>query len=161
MPKLGLLVVGAILIFIAGLFRMVGAGIFAWSLPAEGETPSLSESYNPAYFGLPQTVAGYKVLAVLTSDNTACMSPGSRKLVLQAAHSLAAQGDEVLSTTAGDAAVAAELRKRGLADFAREGWVRVGPELTFDEFVMQAQDWNAHRREHGCEPPASASPTPR
>lgn len=46
-------------------------------------TPVLGNSYDPAGYGLPSTMAGYKTFAVLTSENTACRMPGEKRLVLQ------------------------------------------------------------------------------
>jgi hypothetical protein len=41
------------------------------------------ESFDPAYYGLPDAIAGYKIIAVETSANFACMTPGNIKLILQ------------------------------------------------------------------------------
>jgi len=44
----------------------------------------ISSSYSPPDYGLPNTLAGYKVMAVKTSENTACMSTGTKRIILQA-----------------------------------------------------------------------------
>ena len=40
-------------------------------------------SFEPAYYGLPEVIAGYKIIVVETSENIACMPPGNIQLVLQ------------------------------------------------------------------------------
>jgi hypothetical protein len=46
-------------------------------------TSTLSD-FDPAYYGLPDIIAGYQILAVETSENVACMPSGMMKLVLRA-----------------------------------------------------------------------------
>ena len=41
------------------------------------------KTYDPAYYGLPEVIAGYKILGVETSENIACMPPGTIRLLLQ------------------------------------------------------------------------------
>lgn len=59
------------------------------NLPTEAPTPVLPplsdspDQFDPKSYGLPDTIAGYKVLGVVTSENQACMVPGSKSLVLQ------------------------------------------------------------------------------
>lgn len=51
---------------------------------AGSASPPRMVPYEIAQQGLPTTIAGYKVLTVLTSGTTACMPPGEKHLILQA-----------------------------------------------------------------------------
>ena len=125
------------------------------------EKPSRTPAsvYDPAYYGLPDTIAGYKVLAVLTSDNTACMPPGAKRLILQTTQPTV---EEFLKTS--DAAgIKAELEQKGFPEFAKWGVEIGGPDATFDKVVSENEDWNAFSRKYGCVtsgPPATSAPTP-
>jgi hypothetical protein len=55
--------------------------------PTNTAVPALPESFDPKTYGLPETLAGYAVLAVLTSENRACMPPGQNTVVLQSPYS--------------------------------------------------------------------------
>ena len=102
--------------------------------------------YLPAQYGLPDTIAGYKVLAVLTSDNTACMPPGAKRLILQTTQPTV---EEFLETS--DAAgIKAELEQKGFPEFAKWGVEIGGPDATFDKVVSENEDWNAFSRKYGC-----------
>lgn len=52
--------------------------------PTSTPYPTVSpETFDPIYYGLPEVIAGYKILAVQTSENIACMIPGIIRLILQ------------------------------------------------------------------------------
>ena len=47
-------------------------------------TPAFSENlYNPARYGIPSTLSGYKILAIFTSDDIPCMLPQAKRVLLQ------------------------------------------------------------------------------
>ena len=50
------------------------------ALPPLADSP---DQFDPKTYGLPDTIAGYKVLGVVTPKNKACMMDGSNTLVLQ------------------------------------------------------------------------------
>lgn len=103
-------------------------------------------TYDPAHYGLPSTIAGYKTFAVLTSDNTACMMPGEKRLVLQTTQ---ANVQSFLSTS-DYAAIEKDLQQRGFADFAQNNIQIVGPGTTFDQFLSENEKWNEDSNKYGC-----------
>lgn len=46
-------------------------------------TPEATPLYDPAQYGVPDTLGGHKVLAVLTPQDVACMPSGAKRVVLQ------------------------------------------------------------------------------
>jgi hypothetical protein len=118
-------------------------------------TPS---TYDPSYYGLPPTIAGYKTFAVLTSDNTACMMPGEKRLVVQASQATVqgflSEGDYT--------AIQNDLQQHGFGDFAQGNMEIVGPGTTLDQFLSENEKWNKAGKEYGCvtSAPASTFPNP-
>jgi hypothetical protein len=47
-------------------------------------TSVLTNPYNPAQYGIPETLGGYKVIAVFTPQDVACMLEGQKQIILQA-----------------------------------------------------------------------------
>jgi hypothetical protein len=122
-------------------------------------SPTAASSYDPARYGLPGTIAGYKVFAVLTSDNTACMMPGEKRLILQATQ----QSVEDFLKTSNGPDINTELVQKGFPAFARWGVQVVGPGTKLDEFLSENQKWNALMQKHGCVttgPIPTMAPTP-
>ncbi len=109
-------------------------------------TPTPPSPYDPARYGLPPTIAGYKTFAVLTTDNTACMMPGEKRLILQATQ---ANVQDFLSASS-KAAIQQDLQQRGFADFAQSNVQIVGPGTTLDQFLSENEKWNEDRKMHGC-----------
>ncbi len=107
---------------------------------------SVPATYNPAQYGLPERIGGYKVLAVLTSDNTACMMPGEKRLILQADHS---NVDDYLKNSDPEA-VKKELEQRGLAEMAKWGFQIVGPGANLETILSEHQKWNEQAQKSGC-----------
>jgi hypothetical protein len=103
-------------------------------------------TYDPAHYGLPPTIAGYKTFAVLTSDNTACMMPGEKRLVLQ---TMQANVQRFLSTS-DYTAIEKDLQQRGFADFAQGNIQIVGPSTTLDQFLSENERWNEDSKKYGC-----------
>jgi hypothetical protein len=110
------------------------------------ERASVPATFDPAQYGLPDTIGGYKVLAVLTSDNTACMMPGERRLILQATQPTV---QDYLKDTHYDA-IKKDLQERGLAEMAKWGEEIVGPGVNLKQVMSEQQRWNEHVQEYGC-----------
>ena len=102
-------------------------------------TPNL---YNPARVSVPSYVGGYKVLAVFTSDNLACMNPGEIRLVLQAPE------------TNMDKYLANSNPKDIHKDLEQHGWNAtieiVGPGITIDQIIGESAKWNQDMKKTGC-----------
>ncbi|MBC8098816.1 MAG: hypothetical protein H7Y11_05195 [Armatimonadetes bacterium] len=100
--------------------------------------------YLPAYYGLPDTIAGYKVLAVMTSENTECIGiPGQQRLVIQVTepdldHYLSGDTYDVLQK-----AVAA------LGNSSTTIMI-TGPGADFETLVSENERWNQVRKQNGC-----------
>lgn len=51
--------------------------------PATDRVFSGVNPYNPSKYGIPASLAGYKVIAVIAEDNTSCLASGEKRLILQ------------------------------------------------------------------------------
>lgn len=108
-------------------------------------TPSAADPYDPALYGVPETLAGYRVLVVLTPTNTACMPPDVGRLVLQAdQRSL----EEHLQVTQ-PIDIERALEKHGLRPHQ---WMiqTVGPGVTREEVIAENESWNEQAMRLGC-----------
>ena len=103
-------------------------------------------TYDPAHYSLPSSIGGYKTFAVLTSDNTACMSPGEKRLVLQASQ----ENIQSLLSENDYAAIQHDLQQRGFADFSQSNVEIVGPDTTLDQFLNENEKWNEASKKYGC-----------
>lgn len=115
---------------------------------------TLPSTYDPAHYGLPPTIVGYKTFAVLTSDNTACMMPGEKRLVLQTTQ----VNVQSFLSTSDYAAIKKDLQQRGFADFAQDNIQIVGPGTTLDQFLSENEKWNEDSKKYGCVTSAPAAP---
>jgi len=100
-------------------------------------TPDAYSSYAPVAYGLPDTIGGYKILAVRTLDNTACMLAGSYRLVLQAAEPTV---EDFLGSTIG---VDGIQQTRWELSF-------VGPGVTIELILSESEKWNAQFGDGNC-----------
>jgi hypothetical protein len=121
-------------------------------------TATASDPFDPAKFGLPPTLAGYTVLAVLTPDNTVCMAPGTKILVLQDTHPFSSQMD-LSYLRAREAAITADLDKRGLSEYNKVDRQFVGSSITRDQYLSYIPSRNAQRGTYGCVTSVPAPPT--
>lgn len=92
-------------------------------------------SYDPALYGLPDTLAGYTVIAVQTSENTICLHSERKRLILQATESTT---DYFLASADPDA-VTAELIQLGLVDQFEHGYTFVGPGVTQEQIILELE----------------------
>jgi len=123
------------------------------ALPPLNDSP---DQFDPKTYGLPETIAGYNVLGVLTSQNTACRPPGLKTFELQTteptvqdylknfrqADVMKAMSDMGLNTTEWNISVG-------------------GPGSTRAQLVAGIQAWNKDRERYGCVqsvPPPTISP---
>jgi hypothetical protein len=134
-------------VVLIGFFR----GLSASSDTPTGANPTsivtvsaLPNPYAPSNYGLPDTIAGYKVLAVLTADTEACLQPGKKHLILQASQASVEDFLKASDSVALDAA----LYQAGLtADEVEIGVA--GPGATLDVISAEIQKWN-QSRQNGC-----------
>jgi hypothetical protein len=64
------------------LYFTLAVAIFTVGFSSKAISQSV-DSYAPIRFGIPETIGGYRVLAVLTGDNFTCMKAEEKRLVLQ------------------------------------------------------------------------------
>ncbi len=109
------------------------------------KTPQTANSYDPAQHGLPGTLAGYKVLAVLTPDNTICLGSNRKRLILQTTQpnvtSFLNQSDANTIHTA--------LEQLGLTQSTNWDWEIVSSDITTHTIADQIEKWNQDMKQLG------------
>ena len=151
-----IIIAASILMLVLAFFGRVST--FVQSVLVNRNSFTTPSTYDPSYYDLPPTIAGYKTFAVLTSDNTACMMPGEKRLVLQASQATVqgflSEGDYT--------AIQHDLQQRGFSDFAQSNMEIVGPGTTLDQFLSENEKWNKASKEYGCvtSAPAPTFPNP-
>lgn len=100
--------------------------------------PLLSGSFAPASHGVLDTVAGHKVLAVLTSENTACLGTNTKRLVLQATD----PSVETFLSHSHPEAISQALEQIGLTKSAVWDWEMVSSDVSSQEVLEHIQQWN-------------------
>lgn len=102
--------------------------------------------YDPARFGMPRYVAGYKVLAVFTPDKLACMNPGEIRFVLQATEP---NMEEYLANS-NPKAIPKDLEQQGLNPTSEWTYEIVGPGVTIEQIIRESTKWNQDIKKTGC-----------
>lgn len=110
------------------------------------------ELYAPARYGIPDTIAGYNVLAVLAPDNTMCMPEGTMRIVVQVVEKT--MDDYLASNTSEDIYKALE----GL-NVSVDLHV-VGPGVVKETLLTENEKWNINSRSDGCIQLGGPFPTP-
>lgn len=132
------------------------------NVPTVAPTPALPpladspDQFDPKTYGLPDTIAGYKVLGVMTSENEACVPPGRKILVLQSTEPTVQ--DYLKNFRQAD--VMKAMSEMGLN--TTEWNISVsGPGSTREQMIAGVQAWNKDREKYGCVqsvPPPTISP---
>ncbi len=103
------------------------------------------EQFDPTRFGLPARIESYNVLAVLTPDNTACMLPGTKRVILQTAPT-----NIFTIPKAGQAlSIEKELEQYGIGSDGLQVQM-VGPTVSARAFLEENRRWNEKARTSGC-----------
>ncbi len=109
------------------------------------KTPQTANTYDPALHGLPGTLAGHKVLAVLTPDNTVCLGPNRKRLILQAT-----QPNVTSFLNQSDAnTIHAALEQLGLTQSTNWDWEIVSSDITTHAIADQIEKWNQDMKQLG------------
>jgi len=127
-------------ILIAFLGNQFHASQFPWLTTF---TVAPSSSYDPSRYGVPSTINGYKVIAVLAPDNTLCMPEWEKRVVVQATSSDlqsyqdADESNQIIHS---------------LDALDKTTWTIeiVGPGVTFEQFVAENEKGNATAKANGC-----------
>jgi len=108
---------------------------------------STRNPYDPARFGIPGYVGGYKVLAVFTPDNLACMSTGEIRLALQATEP---NVEEFLATSNPTYSNPRDIQKE-LEQHSKDVTIEiVGPGVTIEQIISESAKWNQDIKKSGC-----------
>ncbi len=114
--------------------------------------------YDPARFGLPGYIRGYKLLAVFTSDNLACMSKGETRLMLQAT----APDVEAFLATSNPTRNNLEAIQKDLEQHGKNVEIEIaGPGVTIETVISENAKWNEGMKEYGGEQTGGPAPTPQ
>ena len=120
-------------------------------LPTVAPTPALPpladspDQFDPKTYGLPDRIAGYNVLGVLTSENTACRPPGRKTLVLQTTDPTLE--DYLKNSRPAD--VMQALAGLGLNTIEWDFSVG-GPSSTREQMIADVQAQNKEMEKYGC-----------
>lgn len=95
------------------------------------------KNYDPGYYGLPDVIAGYKILGVQTSENIACIPPGTIRLVLQTSQP---DLDSFLKHTP-NGSVESELKKFSIKP-KRWEFQYVGPGISKEDVLATFRVWD-------------------
>jgi hypothetical protein len=112
------------------------------AVPLPADSP---DQFDPKTYGLPDTIAGYKVLGVVTSENTACRPPGRNTVVLQTTDPTVQ--DYLKNSRAAD--VMKALAGLGL-NTTKWDFSIVGLYYTREQLVASAQANNHEMEKYGC-----------
>lgn len=126
------------------------------ALAPMGDMPAPNdEQFDPARFGLPARIDNYNVLAVLTPDNTACMLPGTKRVVLQTVPT----NIFAIGKTEPAGSIEKELEQYGIDSDGLQVQV-VGPTVSARAFLEENRRWNEKARTSGCLRTRSADTIP-
>jgi hypothetical protein len=123
--------------------------------PALAPRNDAPDQFDPKTYGLPDTIAGYKVLGVVTSENKACMAPGTKDLVLLTTEPTVE--DYLKNSRPAD--VLKAMGELGL-NTTEWGISFAGPGATRDQLITGVQEWNNEMEKYGCVYSGPAIPAP-
>lgn len=110
---------------------------------AEDSPQQYSPILLPEDINLPDSIAGYSILAILNSDTTACIPPHTTRIILQPTV------DENPSTYNLDAVLRA-LEELGRDDILNWGFEFVGPSVTIEQITTENLRWNNQFTDRDC-----------
>ena len=140
------------------LVIVLAAVVVGYVFTRQASPISTRNPYDPARFGLPAYVGGYKVLAVFTPDNLACMSTGEIRLALQATEpNVEAFLATSNPTSSNLAAIQKELEQHGKNVTIEI----VGPGVTIDQIISESAKWNEGMKKNGCMQTGGPAPLPQ
>lgn len=126
---------------IALLAGLAGTGAH---LPQIMTSPT-SWLFDPARYGVPDTIAGHKVLAVLSADNTMCTPPHDLTLIVRV-------GSPDPQSYQGSSE--SQDLNAAMAEFSHPGWTwvldTIGPDVRLDSFLSEIERWNQQMKISGC-----------
>ena len=128
---------------------------YSWKIPPPTITPDAFTPYDPSTYNILSAIAGYSILTVQTSKNTACMTPGVLRLTVQPIKAMV--GNPLASEE--NTNLRAELEKLKLDVEWELQYVTEGP-YDLEKFVSGNTTWNETMATVGCQQLGPAGPTP-
>lgn len=133
------------IIIVLAISSMIRAN--SWILLTPVPTPDPFATYDPAAYGIPDMIAGYKVLAVKTLQNTACMMPNAIRLLLQSSQ----QDVENFLENSESQIINNEIEKIELILSSKLEIEYLGPGVwDKDLFILRNDLWNKEMKNGGC-----------
>ncbi len=113
---------------------------------SEQASAASGDAYEPTQYDIPDTLAGYQVLAVLTPDNLACMPADHMRLVLQSS----LENQDTYLPQSDLQGIREALKEHGVMD--SENWELqiVGPGISKEQFLTEIAEWNQTMAHEGC-----------
>ncbi len=120
-------------------------------VPTVAPTPALPplndapDQFDPKTYGLPDTIAGYNALGVLTSENTACRPAGRKTLVLQSI-------EPTLQDALKNDRTADVMKALSALGLNTDEWDTsvAGPNSTREQLIADVQAENKEMETYGC-----------
>jgi hypothetical protein len=113
--------------------------------PALAPLNDAPDQFDPKTYGLPDTIAGYKVLGVITPKNEACVMGGRNTLVLQTTDPTVQ--DYLKNSRPSD--IIKAMTDLGL-NTTEWNYSIAGPGSTRQQLIAGAQAWNQDMEKNGC-----------
>ena len=108
---------------------------------AIGQTaaPPQRHGYDPTQFGIPRSLGGYPVLAVLDDRNSPCMRPGQRRLVIQSSQLTAESGPRDFPKQR----IQQELQALNLGEYTKAEFTVIGPGESRERLLMRLEKYRS------------------
>jgi len=101
-----------------------------------GATPT-PDLFDPAYYGVPDTIAGHEVLAVISAENTRCVPPNLLKLIVRV------EAPDYMSYLRSDEARDLRAAMKEFEHPGKELTLEViGPTVSLDNMQAETEGWN-------------------
>ncbi len=104
------------------------------------------DPYAPSANGVPDVLGDYKVLAVLTPGNTACMIADHKRLVLQTTQ----LDQESFLQAYNPQDIDQALQEHALPRLKSWEILVVGPGMSREQFISETENWNRDFRDRNC-----------
>lgn len=135
---IGLFASSVVLVLVLASINRAASLDAASLAPSQPQSTPILTNFDPAYYGLPDVIAGYRVLMVQAPENIACMRLGTMRLILQASQP---DLNSFLTNTPGSS-LESEVAKFNLASVLRWEFQFVGPGITKEDALAVARDWD-------------------
>jgi hypothetical protein len=144
---MGVIATIIVVAFSAYFISIVAASAIATNTPSTTVTPEATPLYDPAQYGVTNSIGGYKVMAILTPQDVACMISGHKTIVLQTSEPSVHEYLESPKPIT-------EIREY-LSQIPGEGKTSwqiqiVGPGATLERILSTIESWNSVYSERPC-----------